>query len=407
MNFNRRRLFRCAQAAVALLGATMAAKAGDAPVIADTYVSSLTTPNDLTHDNYGTAVNLNVGSGGQALIEFDLSQFSFPVSKAVMVVFANKVSTSGSMDVWSLAGPWTETGVSLNGGTSPTTTTPLPPTKNFLGTVALTAGGTYRTLDITAQVNRWLAGSDPNDGILLVPSPGSNLSATFDAKENFSTSHAAYIDLLQAGPGGNTGQIQINSNGAFAGISLPASGLLKGASGPSFAQAVSGTDYAPATTGANGQALTANGSGGFGLPLTLATVAVTGNYNDLIGRPSGSAHGLLTSTFLLCAGPCTINETSNWKWTAPVALSITGCTIDAMTYPTGSAVTVDVLKNGGATIFASAVPALAGGAASFNTQTGMSAAAALNPGDYLIAKVTGAGSIVAGQFVNLVCIASY
>jgi hypothetical protein len=45
--------------------------------------------------------------------------------------------------------------------------------------------------------------------------------------------------------------------------------------------AVAGTDFAAATNGTNGQALTSNGAGGFGTPATLATVATSGSASDL------------------------------------------------------------------------------------------------------------------------------
>jgi hypothetical protein len=133
-------------------------------------------------------------------------------------------------------------------------------------------------------------------------------------------------------------------------------------------------------------------------------VATSGSYSDLSGRPSAPK---LTATFLLCAGPCTANETTNWKWTAPFSATVTGCIIDAVTYPTGAAVTVDVLKAGATTIFSSTVPTLAAGSSVYSTQTGMSAAAAMSAGDYLIAKVLTVGSTVAGQFVNIVCTVTY
>jgi hypothetical protein len=44
-------------------------------------------------------------------------------------------------------------------------------------------------------------------------------------------------------PGGLTGQLQYNAAGAFGGISLPTSGILKGAPGPAFSTATPGVDY--------------------------------------------------------------------------------------------------------------------------------------------------------------------
>lgn len=160
----------------------------------------------------------------------------------------------------------------------------------------------------------------------------------------------------------------------------------------------------------------------FGLAAVVAIAVVisaqTISYNPL-PRPliltSGSAGpsgptgatgtaGPYTATFLLCAGPCVaLTDTSYWKWTAPFALSITSCIVDASTYPTGAALTVDVLKGGATTIFSSTVPTLADGSSSYNEQTGMAAAATLAKGDYLLAKVLTVGSTIAGQNVNVVC----
>ena len=295
-------------------------RAGDASVLADTYVSSLTTPNDLTHTNFGNSITLNVGGGSQALIQFDLSKLPNSVSRAVMVVFADKVTTAGSMDVYSLAGPWTESGVSFNGGTNSANvvTTPVPPTKNYLGTVAVTATNEYYSLDITDQVNRWLAGTDLNDGLILLPSSGSALSATFDSKENPSTSHPAYIDILPGSggtPGGSSGQIQINNAGAFAGITLPASGLLKGAAGPSFAAAAVGTDYAPPTIGA--AVLKGNGAGGFSpaaagsdyAPPTAGTALLKGNgAGGFATAAAGTDYAAANAAAVVNGVPCALGS---------------------------------------------------------------------------------------------------
>jgi hypothetical protein len=121
-----------------------------------------------------------------------------------------------------------------------------------------------------------------------------------------------------------------------------------------------------------------------------------------------TATGKITATFLLCAGGCYVGETTNWKWTAPFALTFTGCVIDAVTYPTGTgSLTVDLLKAGTTTIFSGAVPTLAGGSSAYATDTGMAAGAAMTQGQYLIASVLAVSGTLPGQFVNLVCTATY
>jgi hypothetical protein len=116
-----------------------------------------------------------------------------------------------------------------------------------------------------------------------------------------------------------------------------------------------------------------------------------------IGSPNN------TVTFLLCTGACVVNETTVWKWTATTAITLSACYIDAVTYPTGAALTVDVLKNGATTVFSTTKLVLPAGGSTFVSQTGMAAAATLAAGDYLIGKVTTIGSTIAGQYVNVSC----
>lgn len=163
------------------------------------------------------------------------------------------------------------------------------------------------------------------------------------------------------------------------------------------------TNNGPITTGSGlftlGGGLTIGGltSGGTQCLRVSSTGVVSGTGSDCA---SGST---ITATFLLCAGPCTVNETSNWKWSAPADATVTSCVIDAQTYPTGAAITVDVLKGGTTSIFSSTVPTLSAGSSAYNEQTGMSAAATLSKGDFLTAKVLTIGSSVAGQYVNVIC----
>ncbi len=136
---------------------------------------------------------------------------------------------------------------------------------------------------------------------------------------------------------------------------------------------------------------------------------VTGNGANLTGaNPPGKVNIQIDVvapkvTFLLCAGPCVLNETTEWHWTATESVTFSTCFIDAATYPTGAALTVDVLKNGTTTIFSGAKLVLADGSSAYSTQSGMAVAATLAAGDYLIGKVTTIGSTIPGQFVNVAC----
>jgi hypothetical protein len=118
---------------------------------------------------------------------------------------------------------------------------------------------------------------------------------------------------------------------------------------------------------------------------------------------AGGGGGALEYGMTICAGGCYANETSTWKRPAPGNKTVTGCIMDAVTYPTGAALAVDVLKNGTTSIFATTVLTIADGGTAYNEQTSMSAAASLAKGDYLIAKVLTVGSTVAGDKVTVVC----
>ncbi len=88
--------------------------ATDAPLVADTYVS---TANPSL--NFGNLPTLTVGGGSTALIQFDLSTLPIPpnaqpfqvwtnITKATLQVFVNRVGTAGSLTIAPLLGAWTE-----------------------------------------------------------------------------------------------------------------------------------------------------------------------------------------------------------------------------------------------------------------------------------------------------------
>jgi len=143
---------------------------------------------------------------------------------------------------------------------------------------------------------------------------------------------------------------------------------------------------------------------------------------DWVAVGGGGGVSKKAATFLLCVGSpgCYVGEFTNLKFSATEADTVTGCQIDAMFYPTGTNLTIDILKNptiggtpgsltltGGTTIFSSTVSTLAAGSSMYSTQSGMAAAAALAPGDYLVAKVLTADATVPGWGVNLTCTVTY
>ena len=63
----------------------------------------------------------------------------------------------------------------------------------------------FVSVDITDQVNDWLLGTTPNNGIALLPSAAANISAELDSKENTGTSHPPELEIAFFGPQGPIG----------------------------------------------------------------------------------------------------------------------------------------------------------------------------------------------------------
>jgi hypothetical protein len=321
-------------------------RGADAPLSADTYVASA-----YPSMNFGTSPNLSVGAGSRTLVRFDLSTLpggtaAGDIRKATLSLWANRIGVAGYVEIAPVNySVWQENTATYN-NFSESGGAPI--------SVQVTDAARWILVDITTIVQGWQSSPETNNGLVISGAASSPATIFLDSKENTATSHPARLDITLAGPAGPKGD--------------PGS---PGVAGPR------GTDGVAGSAGAAG-----------------------------LAGPAGTP-GPSTLTFLLCAGPCAVNETSNWKWSAARPVAIIGCLIDAVTYPSGGAASVDVLKGGTSSIFASAPLVLADGSTSYSTQSAMSPAASLSPGDYLIAKVLGAGSTQPGQFVNVVCTAAY
>ena len=131
--------------------------------------------------------------------------------------------------------------------------------------------------------------------------------STYDVTLAFASPQSNYYVVINGGvgPQGATGTTGVTGATGSTGATGPAgpapsgTGIVKVISG-SAGLAVAGTDFAAATNGTNGQALTSNGAGGFGTPATLATVATSGSASDLgagtlpaarLPNPGASAKG--------------------------------------------------------------------------------------------------------------------
>ena len=185
---------------------------GQLTPIADTYINTATPT-----VNYGATTLLDVKSASQtAYIQFDLS--SIPagytganVTKATLKLYVNAVTKAGSFNVDYVNGTWTES--TLTAGNAPALGSTIA------ASVPLTTAekNQYILIDITAALQAWLNGSEPNDGIALVAN--SPLTASFDSKESTSTSHSAELDIVFAGGGGSgiTGIATASGSGLIGG----------------------------------------------------------------------------------------------------------------------------------------------------------------------------------------------
>jgi len=238
--------------------------------------------------NYGSATLLYVdGAKETAYIQFNLA--SIPsgavVSQATLKLYVNAVTTAGTFNVDYVNGSWSES----------TLTYDLAPAlgSTIVSSVDITTAdkNQYILINITPAVQAWLNGSEANDGIALVAN--STFSASFDSKENTTTSHPAELDIVFAGDGTITGVTTASGSGLTGGgtsgtLSLglttecSANQVLQW-SGSAWACAAVGTGTITGVTA--GTALTGGGTSGnvtlnlntSDVPLLAASNAFTGN----------------------------------------------------------------------------------------------------------------------------------
>jgi hypothetical protein len=164
----------------------------------DSFTTSLS-----SKTNFGTSIALVVCSGSNTYLKFSFANLpsgvnGSNVSAANVTLYVDAVLASGNMDVYAVSGSWSEGTITYN--TAPALGSQI------LSAVPVSKTG-YLSLNLTSTVQAWLNGTLPNNGIALVPSSGSSISASFDSKENILTSHSAQLNLVlvSAGPQGAQG----------------------------------------------------------------------------------------------------------------------------------------------------------------------------------------------------------
>jgi hypothetical protein len=232
-----------------------AARAAQATLVADAHVNSA-----MPAGNSGAISNLDVGGGYTTLLQFDLSMLptgttAAQVSRAVLRVYANRVTTPGLVAFAPIGSVWGEYSVTY--ATEPTIGTPA-------GVVTVSQAGAITAIDVTSMVQGWITSPTKNNGVAL--SAGTAV-VQFDSKENDETAHppTLEIDLANSGPAGATGATgstgSAGAQGPTGSIGLTgATGLvgaqglqgLVGPAGPVGPTGAQGLQGSPGSVGPNG-----------------------------------------------------------------------------------------------------------------------------------------------------------
>jgi hypothetical protein len=251
--WSRLRAVACAVLALALLHAH--ARAQDATLVGDAHVSSA-----QPTVNSGTLSNLNVGGVYTALVQFDLGTLpagttAAQIAKATLRVYCNRADVPGAVQVQSVGGAWTESGVTFA-------------TEPALGAVVQTGqvvgAGEFVTFDVTAAVQGWVSAPSTNFGLALAAPAGSGTVVQFDSKENDETSHEPELEVAMVGSAAGGGTVGP-----------------QGPAGPQGIQGEPGATGATGATGAQGPAGPVGPQGPQGLPGVSGTsggIAYQGSY---------------------------------------------------------------------------------------------------------------------------------
>jgi len=169
---------------------------------------NLNTPGQNNGDTQGVFVR-NVGAGGvrHAFVKFDLTPLppGVVVSKATLRLWVSEIQNAGSINLHVVTGAWDE--ASLTAATAPAFEA------LSFATRPIAAGdkGSYVTVDVTSQVQGWVAAPATNVGLVILPSPLDDIRLDLDSKENTGTSHPMEIESRSRGqqaprgPAGQTG----------------------------------------------------------------------------------------------------------------------------------------------------------------------------------------------------------
>ena len=215
-------------------------------LVADAHVNSA-----LPTVNSGAISNLDVGGGYTTLLQFDLSLLpagttAGKVSRAVLRLYCNRVTTPGLVSFAPVTGAWGEYSV---------TYATEPAIGSAAGVFSVGQDGAFVAVDVTSLVQGWISSPATNFGLAL--SAGTAM-VQFDSKENDLTAHAPTLDveLVDAGPPGATGpagpQGLPGATGATGPQGIPGTTGPQGPTGATGATGATGPQGLPGATGATG-----------------------------------------------------------------------------------------------------------------------------------------------------------
>jgi hypothetical protein len=218
----------------ALIGFLLAC--GSAAFAADAVLTSdATTRAAQPSSNFGSLPQIELSSGANGYIQFDLSGVpagaSANLGNAVLRLYVNKLSSPGQLLI----------GTAVSGWHEDTVTALSAPAAAALTSAFVSSAGAFIAVDVTGIVRQWLDSPSSNFGFVL--SAGTGASFFLDSKESVSTSQPPRleINLLPAGPPGPAGPA---GQDGLQGI--------PGAQGPAGGNGPQGPTGSPGPTGATG-----------------------------------------------------------------------------------------------------------------------------------------------------------
>jgi hypothetical protein len=258
--------------------------------------------------NYGSGVAIAVASNQTAYIQFNLSSIpagytGATISQATLKLYVYSLVTAGSFNVDYVNGAWAEGTIAADNAPPVGTT--------IAASVPLTTAdkGQYILIDITSAVQAWLNGTATNYGIALVGI--GPLKASFDSKENTTTSHPPELDVVFAGSGA------------------------QGPAGPQGLQGPPGTQGSQGPSGPIGLSGPAGPQGPAGIQNRGVWFSTTAyNVNDAVSYVGSSWIALVANT---SSAPSASN--SNWQLLAAKGINNQGSWVPTTNYQVDDAVT--------------------------------------------------------------------